>query len=86
MKLGVYAVLDNASGVYDGPVPAATDQVALRNFTEMAKNVESPIGKHPSDFSLWRVGEWNDGTGEITPEVKSCLAYAVDLITPKENN
>ena len=32
MKVKLYAVLDNASGVYDGPVPCNGDGVALRNF------------------------------------------------------
>jgi hypothetical protein len=30
MKVKLYAVLDQASGVYDGPVPAAADGVAMR--------------------------------------------------------
>ena len=52
MKVGVYAVLDTCSGVYDGPVPSQNDKVAMRNFTHMASNPEGPIGKNPSDFSL----------------------------------
>jgi len=84
MKVKLYAVLDRASGVYDGPVPCTTDGVALRNFTNMAKNPDSTIGKNPEYFSIWRVGEWNDADGEITPEVKECLAHAVDIIGEKE--
>ena len=81
MKTGLYCVLDRCSGVYDGPVPAHNDPVAMRNFTSMAQNPESPIGKNPSDFSLWRVGEWNDGTGELTVETKHCLMHAIDVVT-----
>ena len=84
MKVGCYAVLDSCSGVYDGPVPAQNDKVAMRNFIQMAQNSDSPIGRSPSDFSLWRVGGWNDAEGEIIPETKKCLAYAVDILTPKE--
>lgn len=80
MKVKLYAVLDNASGVYDGPVPAQADGVAMRNFTNMAKTPESPIGKNPECFSLWRVGEWNDADGTITPKTKECLCYAIDMV------
>lgn len=84
MKVKLYAVYDKASGVYDGPVPAQTDEVAVRNFTNMAFNEQSPVGMNPECFSLWRVGEWNDATGEVAPEeVKECLGYAVDLIRPQ---
>lgn len=80
MIVRLYAVLDSASGVYDGPVPAQADGVAIRNFTNMAKDDRSAVGKNPEYFSIWRVGEWNDATGEVVPEVKECLGYAVDLI------
>lgn len=80
MKVKIYAVLDSASGVYDGPVPSQNDAVALRNFTNMALNENSSIGKNPECFSLWRVGEWNDATGEVVPEVKECLVHAIDLV------
>lgn len=86
MKVKLYAVYDSASGIYDGPVPAHGDGVAMRNFTNMAKNKDSTVGRNPEHFSLWRVGEWNDATGEVTPEIKECLGYAVDLITGENTN
>lgn len=88
MKVKLFAVLDSASGVYDGPVPAQSELVAMRNFSDLAKNPESVVGKHPADFSLWYVGVWNDATGEIELEEtgKKCLAYAMDILTPNEEN
>lgn len=80
MKVKLYAVLDRASGVYDGPVPSQSDGVAFRNFTNLASDPNTPVGRNPEDYSLWRVGEWNDAEGVVTPETKECLGYAVDLI------
>ena len=68
MKVKVYAVLDSASGVYDGPHPTTNDQVAMRNFTNVVKDPKTVVAKNPEYFSLWRVGEWNDATGEIVPK------------------
>ena len=79
MKIKLFAVLDSASGVYDGPVPCTNDNVAKRNFVNLVANENSTVGKNPEHFSLWRVGEWNDATGEVTPEVKECLCYAIDV-------
>ena len=86
MIVKLYAVLDSASGVYDGPVPAQADGVAVRNFTNLALDRNSPIGKNPEHFSLWRVGAWDDAKGEVVPEVKECLGYAVDLLQPNGDN
>ncbi len=80
MKVKLYAVLDSASGVYDVPLPCNADGVAMRNFINMAKDQATLVGKNPECFSIWRVGEWNDATGKVTPESKECLGYAVDLI------
>ena len=84
MKVKLYAVLDQASGVYDGPVPAAADGVAMRNFANMAKNENTAIGMNPRDYSLWRVGVWDDSTGEIIPETKHCLGHAIDVLNVDE--
>ena len=80
MKVNLFAVYDTASEVYDGPHPAATDGVALRNFRNVARNPDSTVGKNPEYFSIWRVGEWNDATGEVTSVVKECLGHAIDLL------
>ena len=86
MKVKLYAVLDSASAVYDGPVPSQTDGVAMRNFINMAKNPDTAVGRNPECFSLWRVGEWDDATGvPSTPDGKECLGYAIDLIATEKN-
>ena len=81
MKVKLVAVLDSASGVYDGPAPVINEMLAMRNFTDMCTKNEK-IKDHPGDFSLWLLGEYNDSTGEITTCAKKCLGYAVDLMNP----
>ena len=65
MIKSLYAVIDTASGVYDGPIPGVSDAHMKRSFCDMAVNAEHPIGQHPEDYSLIKVGSWNDGTGEL---------------------
>ena len=49
MKKNLYAVIDTASGVYDGPIPGQSDGQMIRSFSDMAVNAEHPIGQHPTD-------------------------------------
>lgn len=65
MKKNLYAVIDTASGVYDGPIAGVSDGHMTRAFSDMAVNAEHPIGQHPEDYALVKVGSWNDGTGEL---------------------
>ena len=64
-KKNLYAVIDTASGIYDGPMPVNSDGVAIRSFSDLAVNAEHPIGKHPEHYAMVKVGVWNDGTGEL---------------------
>jgi hypothetical protein len=65
MRMNVYSVFDRASGVYDRPWCAHSDQAACRSFSDVACDADHPVGKHPDDFTLFRVGTWNDEKGEL---------------------
>lgn len=80
MKVKLYAVYDVASGVYDGPHAQQTDAVATRNFAQAVNNPESPIGKNPDDFTLFRVGTWDDSNGEIIPESVVKIVNGLEVI------
>ena len=61
----MYAIIDTASGVYDGPFKGMSDGHIIRAFSDMCMDAEHPIGQHPEDYSLIKVGTWNEGTGEL---------------------
>lgn len=65
IKKNLYAIIDTASGVYDGPFKGISDGQMIRVFSDLCMDAEHPIGAHPEDYSLIKVGNWNEGTGEI---------------------
>jgi hypothetical protein len=81
MKVSLYAVFDRCSGVYDGPIPGRADAEMIRNFTHMAIGGESPIAKSPEDFTLFKVGAWNDGTGELEDFVPEKLINGAEALS-----
>lgn len=80
MKKDLYAVIDTASGVYDGPMPGVSDGHMVRSFSDMAVNAENPIGKHPEDYALIKVGTWNDGTGELEDVQNKTLITGLEAV------
>lgn len=71
MKANIYAVYDVKAAVYNHPFFVSTHGIATRGFTDMASNPETDIGKHPEDYTLFCIGEWDDNNGHIesiTPE------------------
>ena len=80
MKVNLYAIFDTASKVYDGPFPALTDEVAIRDFTNISMNKESKVGRNPEHFLLYRVGTWDDAVGECNSEGYEVLAKAIEVV------
>jgi predicted acyl esterase len=63
MKLHVYSVFDKAVGAYLQPFYARSNGEALRSFSEACNNGSSQFAKHAIDYTLVRLGEWDDCSG-----------------------
>ena len=65
MKLGVFVVYDSKALSYGTPVFLESAGVALRGLEDAANDPQSPIGKHPADYILWQVAEYDPRTGVV---------------------
>ena len=81
MKVSLFAVFDRCSGIYDGPIPGRADAEMIRNFSHMCVNEESKMSKSPEDFTLFKVGSWNDGTGELEDTVPEKLINGAEAVS-----
>lgn len=83
MKSVLIAVRDQKSNSYTQPVTAPSRGVALRSWADQINdpaNAKSDQSRHPEDFSLWYLGEYDDNTGEISPAKPEQMAVASDLV------
>jgi len=65
MVFGLYSVYDEKAQVYGLPTCFSTDGLALRSFEDLVSNPNSNVNKYPSDFKLYRIGEFNDNNAEM---------------------
>ena len=79
MKHFVYAIFDRASGVYDRPFPAISDKAAERSFGDLVADSNTTVGRHPDDFTLFRIGSYNDNNGKLEGEVPEKIANGAEL-------
>ncbi len=66
MKSKIYAVYDNKAEAYNEPFTAKNPGLALRVFSDNVKNENTIWNKHPNDFCLYEIGEYDDATGDVT--------------------
>lgn len=66
MKKFVYSLRDNKLGSFGTPVIIDNDAVAVRQFGDIVANGgDNVITKHPSDFTLYKLGEYDLSTGKF---------------------
>jgi hypothetical protein len=73
MILTIYSIHDSAANAYLPPFFMHNDGLAIRTFQDMVNSKEeNNISKHPDQFTLFKLGEYDDNTGELIPaELKS---------------
>lgn len=69
MKIGLYAVKDNLTNGFMAPTTIRSDEEAKRSFKTQVNNIDI-WRDNPSDFSLYKVGYYDDETGEIESHVE----------------
>ncbi len=80
VKLNIYSIYDTAAGLYSRPFFDQADASSMRAFQDLVMDAEHPVGKHPEDYSLFRIGLFDDNTGQLSNEANSCLATALETI------
>ncbi len=80
MKHNIYTIFDLASGLYSRPFFTQSDPEAMRSFADIAEDADHPIGKHPEDYSLFRIGIFDDTRAKLENEDNECLVTALETL------
>ena len=84
MNIRIYAIFDNKAEAYMEPFFAMTPGLALRAFADNTNNPQSIFNKHPEDFSLFEIGEFDDQKGEVIPhKTANNLGLAIQYMETK---
>lgn len=59
------AVFDSKAGAFMNPWPSQTKGTAIRAFAGTTPDISSELCKHPEDFSLVYLGEFDTITGKV---------------------
>lgn len=85
MKLNVYSVYDCKACVFANPFFMVNDKSALRGFGDAVNSRDSIFAQHPEDYSLYRLGTFDDGVGLLVAEAQPvvlAMASAMVVVHP----
>lgn len=66
MITGIYAIKDAKSTFMPCTVDV-NDATAVRNFEHAVRQPDSLLASHPNDFALFKLGEYDNESGVISP-------------------
>ena len=67
MKLNVYSVYDSKAEAFLPPFFLPMEGQALRIFQNTANNKDHDFGRNPMDYTLFKLGEFDDDNGLLVP-------------------
>lgn len=84
MKTIYFSVFDHKTQAYGQLFPSQTEGSAVRAFQDSINDGNSMVNKHPDDFALFKVAEFNDETGlfDTKYEPPQLVCNATALIKP----
>lgn len=79
MMLNAYSLYDRKALAYHAPFFAAQDGLAVRSLQALVNDPNSTVAQHPDDFVLYRVGAYDDASGQLLPA--TVLGHIIDAVS-----
>lgn len=78
----VYSVFDSKLAAFGRPWFSMRDASAIREFSDAVNDSSNPLNqwnKHPEDFHLFVIGQFDDQLGVLMPETPVSIVTAASL-------
>lgn len=84
MKIQILSIRDRAVDAFMQPMFFATPGAGIRAFSDEINRQDSSMNKHPEDYDLYHLGEYDDATGKFAGlEAPRQVAIGKDLVASK---
>lgn len=81
MTKKIYSLKDEKAEAFSQPFFMDTDGQALRALDGIVNNPETQVNRYPQDFTLYRLGTYDEKTGRLeSRETPKLLASATDFV------
>lgn len=80
----LFSVHDIKANLYFPPQAYRNTGEATRAFDTTCRNEETNFAKYPDDFTLCKIGNWNEEEGLIEPCSPQPIARATDYVNKTE--
>jgi len=87
MLMSVFAIYDSGISTWLPPLYARNKGEIMRWFSEAVNDSTSKLAKHPSDFTIFEIGTWDDGNCKFDLlKTPVSLGIAIEFVKPKSSD
>ena len=79
MRSKLFSIHDVKAGAYLPPFWLPTIEMARRSFADCVNMETHAFAKHPEDYTLFHVGDFDDETGRLEPVEPVSFGNGVDF-------
>jgi len=76
----LFTIYDEKAEIFIPPFFVPTIGLAIRAFTDCVNDDEHQFGRHPQDYTLFEIGEFDDSTALIITGDKKSIGNGVEFI------
>lgn len=79
----IYSMYDEKAKAFNRPFIFSTHGQATRAFSDGVSDPQSHLSKHPEDFSLYCIGDFDESTGAVFAiQPIELICRAVEFVQP----
>lgn len=87
MNVNIYSLYDEKAQVFGNPFIRKFDGQAIRDCIDLVNDSNTSVSRHPSDFTLYNIGTFDDDKALIKPiNPIQLVAKCSDLIGGSKND
>nr|UXQ88051.1 MAG: nonstructural protein [Microvirus sp.] len=80
MNQNIYTVYDQKARAYLTPFFMPEDGMAIRTFSDCVNSKDHHFGKHPSDYTLYKMGVYDDNSADLLAIPLQSLGNGVEFV------
>ncbi len=83
MITSLYVIYDSKAQFYNKPFSQLNDEIALRTAQQMRNDENSELYRNPADFTLFKIGQYDDESAQIDTLAKHtviCRFHEIPVI------
>ena len=80
MKKEIFTIFDSKANSYLQPFFLDTNEVAIRAIVDCLEDQNHNFARHPSDYTLFNIGSFDNQTAKITHSPRTTLGCLVEFI------